>query len=722
MDCGPACLRMVARYYGRHYNPAGIKEASGFGKAGVSMLGISEAAEKIGFRTRGLKLSYEQLTREAQLPCILHWDQNHFVVLLPFSRWRNGNSLKVADPSKGIITCTKKEFISHWISSVDKQGELTGTALLLEPTPSFYDAEGEKEKKLSWGLMFRYLRPNRWRIGQVFIALIITSLLQLIFPYLTQSIVDTGINTQNLHFITIVLIGQLMLIFSRMIVDFIRSRLLLGISVVIDLSILSDFWIKLTRLPLSYFDSHHTGDTMQRLGDNKQIQNFLTGSALNTLFSLFSFAVFSIVLMTYGGSLFLVFCLGSILYLLWILLFLRINRKMNYQLFHLSASENSATMQLIQGMQEIRLNNAEQLKRWEWENMQAGIFRLNFKSLTYNQIQQAGAMLINQGKDVVVTFMVAELVIRGQLTFGAMLAVQYIIGQLSSPIEQLIGFVRSAQDTKISLERLNEIHQLKDEEAGNAHSIQHLPVDRGIRIHSLTFTYPGAGNEPVLNGINLHIPEGKTTAIVGVSGSGKTTVLKILLKFYDHYSGEIKIGDSNFKYISPSFWRKNCGAVLQDGYIFNDTIAGNIAVSDEHPDYQRLIACCKTVNILPFIESLANGFYTKIGAEGVGISQGQKQRLLIARAIYKDPQYLFFDEATNALDANNEKVIVENLQDFFKKRTVVVVAHRLSTVKNADKIIVLHNGVIVEEGTHEELSAAAGNYYELVRNQLALGN
>ena len=725
MDCGPTCLRMVAKYYGKHYNTDSIREVAGYGKEGVSLLGISDAAEKIGFRTRGVQLSFEQLTEGAQLPCILHWRQNHFVVLVRIntkSFFHKSGAIIIADPAKGLVSYTKEEFIQQWASTVNENGEKVGTALLLEPTPKFYEQEGEKENKLSWALVFQYLQQSRWQIAQVFIALLITSLLQLIFPFLTQSIVDTGINTRNLQFITIVLIAQLMLVFSKTMVDFIRSRLLLHISTIVNLSILSDFWIKLTKLPISYFDSHHTGDTLQRIGDHKQIQNFLTGSTLNTLFSLFNFIIFAFVLAYYNAQLFFVFAVGSIIYVTWVQIFLRIRRKINYQTFHISAKENNATLQLVQGMQEIKLHGAEKLKRWEWENIQAGIFKLNFKSLTYSQFQQAGALLINQGKDVVITFLVAGLVINGQLTLGAMLAIQYIIGQLSSPIEQFVNFVQAAQDAKISMERLNEIHQLKDEENINTTYINQLPENKSIHFNNLSFTYSGAGNEPVLQNINLEIPEGKVTAIVGVSGSGKTTLLKLLLKFYDHFTGEIKIGETNLKYISPSFWRKQCGAVLQDGYIFNDTIARNIGVGDEVIDYTKLIHCCKTANILSFIESLPNGFNTQLGAEGVGMSQGQKQRLLIARAIYKNPEYLFFDEATNALDANNEKAIVENLQEFFKGRTVVIVAHRLSTVKNADKIIVLHKGSITEEGTHQELSQQKGKYFELVKNQLELGN
>lgn len=721
MDCGPTCLRMVARYYGRHYNADSIRKTAGFGREGVSLLGLSEAAEKIGFRTRSVLLNYDQLTKEAPLPSILHWDQHHFVVLLPPSRWRRNGALRCADPALGITTYDKATFLDHWGSSVDDQGAPMGTALLLMPGPDFYKEQGEKEHKLSWGLILQYLKGSRRQLLQVFIALLITSLFQLVFPFLTQSIVDMGINTQNLQYVVIVLIAQLMLIFSRSIVEFIRSRLLLQVSIVVNLSILSDFLIKLTRLPLSYFDSRHTGDTLQRLNDNKMIQGFLTDTTLGALFSLFNFVIFAVVLATYNLSIFAIFTAGSILYFLWVYVFLRVRRRINYQTFYISSRENDATLQLVQGMQEIRLHNAEQLKRWEWENIQAGIFKLNLKSLTYSQFQQAGALLINEGKNVLITFVVARLVIEGQLTFGAMLAVQYIIGQLTSPIEHFITFMQSAQDAKISMERLNEIHQLKDEEDTRKSYLYTLPESRSIRIQGLSFTYPGAGNEPVLSNIDLEIPEGKTTAIVGLSGSGKTTLIKLLLKFYPAYTGQIKIGETNFTYVSPSFWRKQCGAVLQDGYIFNDNIARNIAVGETAIDQQQLIRCCKTANILSFIESLPNGFDTQLGVDGVGLSQGQKQRVLIARAIYRNPGYLFFDEATNALDANNERVIVDRLQQIFKGKTVVVVAHRLSTVKNADKIVVLDNGRIVEEGTHGHLTEKKGKYFELVKNQLELG-
>ncbi|HEY8917056.1 MAG TPA: peptidase domain-containing ABC transporter [Chitinophaga sp.] len=717
MDCGPTCLRMIAMYYGRHYNADTLRQKAGFNKQGVSMLGISETAERIGLRSRGARITFKKL-QEVPLPCILHWDQSHFVVLVEI----NNKRVRVADPGKGFVVYSPVEFQQHWLSTVNDEGEEAGLVLVLEVSPRFYEQEGEKQHKLSWSAVTQYLRPGKWQVAQVFLALLVTSLIQLIFPFLAQSIVDTGINTQNLHYITIVLIAQLMLTFSSSIVEFIRSRLMMRISNILNISILSDFWIKLTRLPLSYFDLRHTGDTLQRIGDHGKIQSFLTGSVLNTLFSIFNFFLYSIILVTYSTQLFFVFIIGSTLYFSWIQLFMRIRRKLNYEIFHVAAKENNATLQLVQGMQEIRMNNAEQLKRWEWENLQANIFKLNFKSLNYGQIQQIGALFLNQGKDFVITFLVAKMVVEGQLTFGTMLAVQYIIGQLNSPVSQLIGFAQGAQDARISMERLNEVHELHDEESAEKSYLHQLPDDKSITVENLSFAYPGAGNDPVLEDVSLKIEEGKVTAIVGVSGSGKTTLLKLLLKFYEQFEGELKVGANNLKYMSPSFWRSQCGAVLQDGYIFNDTIARNIAVGDEIEDYNKLITACRMAQILSFIESLPNGFYTKLGADGVGVSQGQRQRILIARAIYKDPQYLFFDEATNALDANNEKAIVENLEAFFKGRTVVVVAHRLSTVRNADNIIVLHDGKIAEEGTHAYLSALKGKYFQLVKNQLELGS
>jgi ATP-binding cassette subfamily B protein len=716
MDCGPTCLRMVAKHYGRHYNADTLREQSGYGKSGVSLLGISETAEKIGFRTRGVQISLEKLLT-VPLPAILHWDQSHFVVLISL----NKTKAVIADPSIGIICYKTEEFRRHWLSNHSEGTGLAGTALLLEPVPAFYKNHGEKEHKLNWGLALSYLFQSRHRVVQILLSLVMTSVLQLLLPFLTQSMVDTGINTRDMKFITIVLFAQLTLTFSSTVIQFIRSRLQLRVSNSISISLLSDFWIKLTRLPISYFDARQTGDTLQRIDDNRKIQSFFTGETLSTIFAVLNFFVYSFVLILFSMKLFLVFIIGNLFYFVWVSLFLHIRRKLNYEVFNLSSRENNATLQLVQGMQEIRLNNAERLKRWEWENIQINLFKVNLRNLNYSQWQSAGALFINQGKDILISFLVAQMVVKGQLTFGTMLAVQYILGQLSGPVSQFVGLAQSVQDVKISMERLNEVHEMPDEEPAENTLLTSLPEQKELSFRNVSFAFPDAGNELVISGINLVIPEGRVTAIVGMSGSGKTTMLKLLLKIFSQFDGEIRIGKTNFKHISPSFWRSQCGAVLQDGYIFNDSIARNIAVGDEYVDHEKLLTSCRIANITSFVESLPNGFNTVLGSEGTGLSQGQRQRILIARAVYKDPCYLFFDEATNALDANNEKEIVGHLDSFFRGRTVVVVAHRLSTVKDADKIVVLDNGKIVEEGSHEYLIALKGHYYELVKNQLELG-
>lgn len=723
MDCGPTCLRMIARYYGRSIPLDYLRRKSQYGKQGVSMLGLADAAESIGLKTVGAKLSFDQLMNDAPLPGIIHWDQYHFVVLTPES---SPKKLVIADPAKGLIKLTREEFLSRWIATREN-GKDKGSILLLENTPLFQqkdfsnDTEAEK-RKIGWQFLLSYLKGQKAYLLQILLGLLLGSALQLIFPYLTQSIVDTGINTQNINFVQIVLAAQLMLLFSQTVVEFIRSRLLLHVSTNINLSLLSGFWSKLLKLPIQFFESKHPGDIMQRINDHRRIEGFLTGTALNTFFSMFTLIIFSVVLFNYNLTVFTVFISGSILYLLWIRFFLKYRRKLDYQRFALSARENNATMQLVYGMQEIKLNNAENTYRWSWEGLQAGLFKLNFKNLSLTQYQQIGAFFINQGKNIVITFLVAKLVINGRLTLGMMLAIQYIIGQLNGPVEQLIGFAQQAQDAKISLERLNDIHMLEDEEPLHKEFNQQLPAERSIHFRRVSFTYRGAGNEPVLKNINLTIPEGKITAIVGVSGSGKSTLIKLLLRFSEHYKGDIFLGSANFKTIRPKLWRSVSGAVMQDPFIFNGSIQKNITVTDEKVDEERLRHACKVANIQDYIDALPLGLYTRLGAEGNGISGGQRQRIAIARAVYKNPEFIFFDEATNSLDANNEKLILNNLQQFFRNKTVIVVAHRLSTVKHADKIVVLDQGTIVEEGTHSELTLKKGKYFELVKNQLELGN
>ena len=613
-----------------------------------------------------------------------------------------------------IINIYVRDFKTHWLQSVDN-GQETGIALLLEPSGAFYSQKEDTEKnKLGFRVLYSYLLKYKRYLAQVIIGLIVGSILQLILPFLTQGIVDVGIEGHNLKFIYLVCIAQFVLILSRTLVDFIRNRILFYISTHINISILSDFWIKMMRLPLSFFDIKRSGDTMQRINDHQRIEKFLTSTTLDSIFSLFNLILFSFIILFYNKSVYFIFFSGSILYVLWIRIFLKHRRKLDYSSFSIAAQENSATMQMIFGMQEIKLNNAENLRRWRWESLQAALFKIDLKSLTLSQYQQTGALFINETKNLLITFFVAKAVFESHLTLGAMISIQYIIGQLNAPIEQLVNFIQKAQDARISLERLNEIHRLEDEDSFQNSRINDLPKIKSIDLNSLSFTYTGAGNDPVLKNINLHIPEGKMTAIVGMSGSGKTTLLKLLLRYYENYNGEITIGNQydkiTLKNINHYLWRSQCGSVMQGGFIFSDTIAANIAISDEIVDQKKLTEACRIANVLEFIESLPLRFNTKIGDESNGISQGQKQRILIARAVYKSPYYLFFDEATNALDSRNESIIIDNLNIFFKGRTVVVVAHRLSTVKNADQIVVLHDGRIAEIGNHSELSSRRGYY------------
>jgi ATP-binding cassette subfamily B protein len=705
---------MIAKHYGKNFSIQKLRGLSGINRAGVSLLGISEAGEKIGFRTSGAKLELEQLA-ETDLPIIIHWNHNHFVVLYKIKK----NSYYIADPAKGLIQYKEKEFKRHWLGPARKN---EGIALLISPAPEFYMQEGDKKEPLNLSYLLKYLYQYRLLIIQLFVGLGVGSLLQLILPFLAQSVVDVGINTRNLNFIYIVLIAQTMLIIGRMSVDFLRSWILLHITTRLNISILTDFLIKLMKLPVSFFDSKMTGDIMQRMTDQSRIQSFLTGPTLNIIFSVFNLVIFTVVLAYYNVSIFFIFLVSTLLYSLWVIAFLKKRRELDFKRFDISSKNQSAMVQLVHGMQEIKLTNSEQQKRWEWERIQAGLFKFNIKSLALGQYQQAGTFLINEGKNVLITFLVAKSVIEGHLTLGEMVAVQYIIGQLNSPIEQMLGFIQQMQDAKISLERLNEIRELDDEEPVDKTFLNELPFNKGLTLQNLSFTYPGAGNEPVLSNINMDIPEGKTTAIVGMSGSGKTTILKLLLRFYQPQCGEIKVGNTYLEQIGFKYWRGLCGVVMQDGYIFSDSITKNIAVGDEYPDMSRLKHAINIANITEFVESLPLGLSTKIGTGGNGISQGQRQRILIARAVYKNPEYIFFDEATNALDANNEKVIMQNLESFFKGKTVVVVAHRLSTVKNADNIIVLDKGEIIEQGSHTELTKQMGAYYQLVKNQLELGN
>jgi ATP-binding cassette, subfamily B, bacterial len=713
---------MVAAFYGKSFSLQTLREKSFISRQGVSMLGISEAAESIGFRTMGVKISFKQLLEDANLPCIVHWKQKHFVVVFRIQKLNQGKDfiLHVADPAIGRIKMSKDEFMKGWASTV-QDGEQLGLCLLLEPTPEFHRIEDEVIDKKSFRYLFSYVKPYRKYLVQLFVGLLAGSLIQLLFPFLTQSIVDIGINNQDLSFIQLVLFAQIFLFLSRVSVDFIRSWILLHLSTRINISLISDFLIKLMKLPVSFFDTKLIGDLLQRIGDHQRIENFLTTSTLNILFSMISLVVFGIVLAIYNIWIFLIFFIAAILYVGWVLLFLQKRKEIDHRRFNRLSEHQSALIQLITGMQEIKLNDCERQKRWEWESIRAKLFRLNIQSLSLTQYQQAGAAFINELKNIIITFFAAWAVIQGNMTLGMMLAVSYIIGQMNSPIDQLLYFITSTQDAKISLERLGEIHKQKDEDPEEEDKVFVLPEEKTIRIENVSFQYEGPHSPYVLKDIQVEIPEGKVTAIVGASGSGKTTLVKLLLSFYRPVEGEIKIGNYRLEKIRSQFWRQNCGVVLQDGFLFNDTIANNIALGDEYPDRKKLLEAVKIANIQEFVENLPLGYNSMVGTNGQGLSQGQKQRLLIARAVYKNPLFLFFDEATNALDAGNERIIIENLEKFYKGRTVIVVAHRLSTVKNADQIIVLDRGLIAESGTHEELVKRKGVYYTLVKNQLELG-
>lgn len=726
MDCGPSCLRMIARFYGKNYTLENLRERCFLSRSGVSMLGISDAAESIGFRTIGVTVNYQQLSNEIPLPCIVHWKQNHFVVVYKILRKKSifgkeNHIIYVADPGHGLISYSKEEFMDGWLST-RKGGDDNGIALLLEPSPDFYSIADEESDKTRISYLFSYLKPYRRYITQLFLGMILGSLLQLIFPFLTQSIVDKGIASRNLGFITLVLIAQIVLLLSRLSVEFIRSWILLHISSRINISLISDFLIKLMKLPIGFFDTKMIGDILQRIGDHNRIESFLTGTSLSTLFSLINLIVFGAVLAWFNPFIFGIFITGTLLYIGWIFLFMKKRRQLDFKRFTKASENQSNLIQLITGMQEIKLNNCEKQKRWKWERIQAGLFHISMRSLALGQYQQIGSFFFNQTTNIVISFIAARAVVNGQMTLGMMMAVIYITGQISSPVEQLISFIQSWQDARISLERLGEIHLKQDEETSASPHISIIPQNTGINISNLSFRYEGPESPEVLSNIDLKIPPGKITAIVGASGSGKTTLVKLLLGFYKPNKGEIKVGDINLHNFNTHSWRSRCGAVMQDGFIFSESIAQNIATGEEVIDKERLFNAVKVANIQEFIESLPLGYNTKIGQEGNGISQGQKQRILIARAVYKNPEFIFFDEATNALDANNEKVIMQNLSAFFVGKTVVVVAHRLSTVKNADQIIVLDKGKLIEIGNHQQLTEKRGAYYELVKNQLELGS
>lgn len=717
MDCGPACLKMIAAYHNKTFSFDYLRKKCYITKEGVSFLGLSEAADSMGFRTLGVKIPFEMLEEKVTLPCIVHWGQKHFVVVY---RIKN-DKIWVADPAAGLIKFSRTDFEKKWISSV-ADGKQTGLALIIEPTPDFFNSENEQEKPAGFGFLLKYFGLYRKYLLQLILGLIVASCIQLIIPFLTRAIVDIGLNNNDIGFIYLILFAQLALVIGRMSVEFIRGWLLLYIGSRVNVSIISGFLQKMMALPLAFYDTRLTGDILQRIDDNNRIEEFLTSASLSILFSFFNLVIFGIVLAIFSLKIFAIFLTGTVLYLIWVSLFMKPRARLDHLRFKEMAASNSKLINIINGMQEIKLTQSELSKRWDWEKHQASLFGLKVKGLGLIQYQSAGATLINEVMNILITVIAATTVLKGNMTLGMMLAVQFIIGQLNVPVSHVIEFFRMSQDAKMSLDRLAEVHNMEDEESESENKINKLPENISIRLNNLSYQYEGPRSPYALKNTNLSIEEKKITAIVGVSGSGKTTLLKMLLGFYKPVAGEILIGDTLLSNVSLKIWREKVGAVMQDGFLFPDTIAGNIAPGLGEIDELKMRNAAGIANIKSFIESLPLGYNTKIGVNGQGLSEGQKQRLLIARVIYKNPDILIFDEATNSLDANTEKAIVENLAGFFHGKTVIIVAHRLSTVRNADKIVVLDSGEIIETGTHASLIDNKGAYFNLVKNQLELGN
>lgn len=717
-SCGATCLQMICDFYGKTYSSGYLAELTSTSREGTNFLALSQAAEKLGFRPLGIKIPKNKLTKGISLPCIAHVNNNHFVVVYKIT----GDLIHLADPQQGLIELKKEEFFQLWLGEDNEQG----TLLLLDPSEVFYSQVSMEDKpdvKMSSGLprfLYSHIRNYKFLLFQIILGLLFGSMLQLLIPFITQNIVDAGVKNKDTSLIYLLLIAQLFIFLGRTTVDIIRNWLIVYLSAHINMSMVADLYTKLIKLPVSYFDTKKAGEVLQRIFDSQRIEQFLTGNSLRTIFSVFNLLIFGAVLAWYNLSIFGIFLAGSAIYFMWVALFLKKRAAIDQKFSRLQTQNHNMIIEMVNGIQEIKLHNAEQKIRWQWQQVQGHIQSMRFKHLGLSQLQNSGAATINELKNILITFLAATLVIRGEISLGMMLSISYINGQLNQPVMEMIGFMQVYQDAKLSLQRLSEVQNQKNEEQDSDTTVYNFGSDAGISFKNVSFKYDTASSKHTVHKINLEIPANKITAIVGASGSGKTTLIKLLLKFHEPASGAIYLGNTDFNTLSASAWRQKCGTVIQDGYLFSDTIAANIALGKNKIDFARMQYAAQTANIREFIESLPKGYNTKTGPEGTGLSAGQKQRILIARAIYKNPDYLFFDEVTSSLDSENEKIIMENLNEFFKGRTVVIIAHRLSTVKNADQIIMLDHGRITEQGSHKELTQMKGNYFEFVRNQLEI--
>ena len=712
-DCGPASLKIIAKHFGKFYSLQFMRDRCGITKEGVSLLDLSIGAESIGLRTLAIKCTTNDVVNSIPFPAILFWKNSHFVVVYHSDK----KHIWVSDPAKGRIKYSHEEFKQGWY----QKGEKRGVLLAVEPTAEFKDSKAEREqKKNSFSSILKYFFPYKHNFGLIFIIMLVVTALQGMLPFISKAVIDVGIRTSDVKFIHMVLIGNISILLSVMIFNVLRDWILLHITARVNIALISDYLIKLMKLPVTFFENKLMGDILQRAQDHERIRSFIMNNSLALIFSTFTFVIFSIILLIYNAIIFYIFLAGSILYVCWVLLFLSIRKKLDWEYFELLSRNQSYWVETVSAIQDIKIYNYEKYRRWKWEEIQARLYHVNKRVLAITNAQNLGAQFIESIKNMGIVFFCAMAVIKGDITFGVMISTQFIIGMLNGPLVQFINFVVGVQYAKISFLRINEIRQLEDEEEllsiGNT-SI--LPEKKTIRLENIHFQY--TQNSPlVLRNIYLQIPEDKITAIVGGSGSGKSTLLKLLVRLYKPSYGEIKMDTMNVNAINLHQWRNLCGVVMQDGKMFSDTILNNIVLDADRIDYDWLREVCRIAQIEDEINAMPKGFETIVGETGRGLSGGQKQRLLIARALYKNPKFLFLDEATNALDSINERKIVDALNNAFQQRTVVVIAHRLSTIRNADQIVVLDKGFIVEAGNHKTLMEKKGHYFELVSSQMQI--